>query len=223
MRSRPYLGILFLFLAAPLHPAPPDRIWQGGAAAPVEGACEFDVLTWNIERGERLEDVAAQLRKFAPAVALLQEVDLNARRTGRKDVAAELARSLGSNYVFAAEFEELGQGGRRSPAYHGQAILTSLRMSSPKSLRFRDQVGYWRPRWYLPNWAIFQRREGGRLALTVELTAASRRLVVYNVHLESRETEALRLRQMEEVIEDIRRYPADTAILVAGDHNTLTR
>jgi hypothetical protein len=28
-------------------------------------------------------------------------------------------------YLFAAEFEELGQSSRDSPAYHGQAILTS--------------------------------------------------------------------------------------------------
>lgn len=222
MRNRPYLAALLLLLSTGLHAAPPDRIWQGGAVTPVDGRCELQLLSWNIERGEQLAAVAATLEQTAPTIALLQEVDMNARRTGRKNVPGELAGRLGMNYLFAAEFEELGQGDRQSPAYHGQAILTRLKMSSAKFLRFRDQIDYWRPRWYLPNWAIFQRREGGRAALMTEVQAGSRQLVVYNVHLESRDTEELRLRQIEEIVEDARRYPDGTAILVAGDFNTRT-
>ena len=40
----------------------------------------------------------------------LQEVDLNARRTRRLNIAEEIARRLGMNYVFGREFEELTQG-----------------------------------------------------------------------------------------------------------------
>jgi endonuclease/exonuclease/phosphatase family metal-dependent hydrolase len=220
MRSRSVTAILALFLSMRLYPAPPDRIWQGGATTPIDGGCELEILSWNIERGQQLQAAASTIKQLAPAIALLQEVDVNAARTGRKNVAEELARQSGVNYIFAAEFEELGQGGRQSPAYHGQAILTALRASSPRFLRFRDQNDYWRPRWFVPNWAIFQRREGGRLALVAEVQTGSRRLVVYNVHLESRGTEDLRLRQMQEIIEDMQRYPGDTAILVAGDLNT---
>jgi endonuclease/exonuclease/phosphatase family metal-dependent hydrolase len=56
----------------------------------------------------------------------------------------------------------------------------------------------------------------------VEVQSGSRRLVVYNVHLESRGSEELRLRQMQEIVEDARQYPDDTAVLVAGDLNTRT-
>jgi hypothetical protein len=48
-------------------------------------------------------------------------VDLDARRTKYVNVAEEIARQLGMNYVFGREFEELTQGSQRSPAYHGQA------------------------------------------------------------------------------------------------------
>jgi hypothetical protein len=40
---------------------------------------------------------------------ILQEVDLNARRTHRLNIAEEIARKLGMNYVFGREFEELVQ------------------------------------------------------------------------------------------------------------------
>jgi endonuclease/exonuclease/phosphatase family metal-dependent hydrolase len=123
-------------------------------------------------------------------------------------------------YLFAAEFEELGQGSHDAPAYHGQAILTSLAASSPRIIRFEHQTGFWRPRSYLPNWRVFQRRTGGRLALVVEVEVAGRRLVVYDAHLESRGSEQLRKAQIEEIIADSRRYPADTPILIAGDFNT---
>jgi endonuclease/exonuclease/phosphatase family metal-dependent hydrolase len=177
-------------------------------------------MTWNIERGQQLDVVATVLKQEAPTVALLQEVDLNASRTGRKHVAEELARRLAVNYRFAAEFEELGQGSSRDPAYHGQAILTALRVSSERFIRFRDQSGYWRPRWFLPNWAMLQRRVGGRLALVIEVGAAPHPFVLYNVHLESRESESLRLRQIDEVIADAQRYPATTPVILAGDLNT---
>jgi endonuclease/exonuclease/phosphatase family metal-dependent hydrolase len=105
-------------------------------------------------------------------------------------------------YLFAAEFEELGQGGRDSPAYHGQAILTPLAASSPRIIRFAHQTGFWRPRWYLANWSLFQRRTGGRLALVAEVEIAGRRLVIYNAHLESRGSEELRKLQIVEILAD---------------------
>jgi endonuclease/exonuclease/phosphatase family metal-dependent hydrolase len=178
------------------------------------------VLSWNIERGLRLPDVTEILRRHGASLVLLQEVDLNSRRTGRRNIAEELARSLRMPYLFAAEFEELGQGSRDSPAYHGQAILTSLTASSPRIIRFEHQTGFWRPRSYLPNWPVFQRRTGGRLALVAEVDVAGRRLVVYNAHLESRGSEQLRKVQIEEILADSRRYPADAPILIAGDFNT---
>jgi endonuclease/exonuclease/phosphatase family metal-dependent hydrolase len=144
-------------------------------------------------------------------------VDLNSRRTGRRNIAEELARSLRMPYLFAAE---LGQGSRDSPAYHGQAILTSLAASSPRIIRFAHQTGFWKPRWYLPNWSVFQRRAGGRLALVAEVDVGGRPLVVYNAHLESRGSEQLRKLQIEEILADTRRYPADAPILIAGDFNT---
>jgi hypothetical protein len=51
---------------------------------------------------------------------ILKEVDLNARRTHRLNIAETIARKLEMNYVFGGEFQELVQGSKDDPAYHGQ-------------------------------------------------------------------------------------------------------
>jgi endonuclease/exonuclease/phosphatase family metal-dependent hydrolase len=155
-------------------------------AAPDPLKPALKLLTWNIERGLRLAEIAAAIKQEAPDVCLLQEVDVNARRTGRQNIAESLARQLGYNYVAVAEFQELGQGEAESPAFQTQAILTSLPIRSVRIIRFENQTGFWRPKWYLPNWSVFQRRSGGRVALVAELDTSESRLVVYNLHLESR-------------------------------------
>ena len=132
------------------------------------------------------------------------------------------ARQLGLQYLFAAEFVEHGQAQGRHKPYHGQTILTALPAGAVRLLRFDEQSDYWRPRWYLPNWGWLQRRSGGRLALVAELGRAPRRLVVYNVHLESRGPEQLRLAQMRELLQDVQRYGPQAAVVVAGDFNTRT-
>jgi endonuclease/exonuclease/phosphatase family metal-dependent hydrolase len=55
-----------------------------------------------------------------------------------------------------------------------------------------------------------------------EVDFGGRPLVVYNAHLESRGSEQLRKLQIEEILADTRRYPADTPIVIAGDFNTRT-
>ena len=130
---------------------------------------------------------------------ILQEVDLNARRTRRLNVPEEIARRLQMNYVFGREFEELTQGSRTSPAYHGQATLSRRHLTNPRVIRFRRQSNFWRPRWFLPRMQPFQERTGGRIALVADIANGERGFTVYNLHLESRGNSDLRNAQLEEV------------------------
>jgi endonuclease/exonuclease/phosphatase family metal-dependent hydrolase len=57
------------------------------------------------------------------------------------------------------------------------------------------------------------------LALVCESTIAGRRVVAYNLHLESKGDDALRCSQLEETLEDARRYEVGTPIVLAGDFN----
>ncbi len=146
------------------------------------------IVNWNIDRGLKLRGVIEFLDSTKADIILLQEVDLNARRTHHINVASEIAKKLEMNYVFGREFQELTQGSKSSPAYHGQATLS---------------------RWPF----------GGRLALVSKANIAGKTIVTYNLHLESRGDDQLRCFQLDEVLDDARRYNSNTPILLTGDFN----
>jgi endonuclease/exonuclease/phosphatase family metal-dependent hydrolase len=177
------------------------------------------VVNWNINRGLRLPEITDFLASQQADLLTLQEVDLNARRTQRRNVAEEIARKLEMNYVFGHEFEELTQGSRTSPAYHGQATLSRWRFKNTRIIRFRSQSGFWRPRWFLPRTEPFQERLGGRIALVTELDVPGQVFAVFNLHLESRGDDDLRFSQLKEALDDAARYVTRVPTLVAGDLN----
>lgn len=177
------------------------------------------VVNWNIDRGLRLPEVADFLKSQEPDLLTLQEADLNARRTHRLNIAEELARRLSMNYVFGIEFEEMTQGTRTSPAYHGQTTLSRWPLRNSRIVRFRNQSEFWRPRWFLPRTAPFQERLGARIALVTELDFSGKTLAVYNCHLESRGNDALRLSQLAETLDDASARAQSQLSLIAGDLN----
>lgn len=177
------------------------------------------VVDWNIDRGLQLGGIIDFLASTNADLILLQEVDINARRTHQLNIAREVSQKLQLNYIFGREFQELTQGSRTSPAYHGQATLSPWPLSNPRILRFRRQSSFWRPRWFLPEIEPLQERIGGRIALISEVSIGGRRLVTYNLHLESRGDDALRCSQLTETLNDSLRYKSAAPILLAGDLN----
>jgi hypothetical protein len=94
------------------------------------------IVSWNIECGLQFSGILDFLRTAHADLILLQEVDLSARRTQHRDVALELAQSLGLNYTFGKEFQELGAGSKASPAYHGMATLSPWPLSGGRIITF---------------------------------------------------------------------------------------
>ena len=176
-------------------------------------------VTWNIERGVRFDAILAFLRKCEADLILLQETDLNARRSAYRDVARELAQSLRLNYVVGLQFQELSPPDGLTPAYQGLATLSPWPLSNGRVIRFRRQSKFWLPRPYIPQMEIFQRRLGGRIALVCEVAIGSHRLAAYNVHLESRGTDALRIAQLRETLADAQRYKDQVPSVIGGDFN----
>ena len=177
------------------------------------------VVSWNIDRGSKLRKVIEFLAGEKADIILLQEVDVNCQRTHHINVAREIAQKLAMNYVFGREFQELTQGSKKSPAYHGQATLSRWPLSNCRIIRFQQQSHFWRPHWFLPEIPPFQERLGGRLALVSDANIAGKTIVTYNAHLESRGDDQLRCSQLEEVLEDSKRYSPNMAVLITGDFN----
>ena len=181
---------------------------------------EIGVVTWNIDHGSRLNEITEYLRGNKADLCLLQEVDWNAKRSGVKDVAFELAGRLDMNAAYGIEFEELSQEAK-GPAYIGQATLTRLPLHQTRVLRFQRQSTFWHPHAWLPSsLPLMQRRLGSRIALVTELQFAGRLLVVYNPHLESRSMGFIQVEQLDEILADLGRYPAGTSAMIAGDINS---
>lgn len=179
----------------------------------------FHLVSWNVNRGQHLSETIDFLAGARADVILLQETDVNARRTNCRNVAMEVAKALQMNYIFGCEFEELAQGCCSAPAYHGQATLSRFPLSNSRLLRFRAQSTFWYPRWFIPKWRPFQRRLGGRMALVCQIDVAARKLILYNVHLESRGNDTLRYTQFSELCNDIHQFASDMPVILAGDFN----
>lgn len=177
------------------------------------------IVSWNINRGLQLQRIIDFLERARADLVLLQESDLNARRTHHLNIAKEISQKLEMNYVFGCEFQELTQGSRASPAYHGQATLSRWPLSGARVIRFRRQSSFWRPHWFLPEISPFQERLGGRLALVVQANIAGKMVITYNLHLESRGDDGLRCAQLGETLDDAQQYDAKVPIVLAGDFN----
>jgi endonuclease/exonuclease/phosphatase family metal-dependent hydrolase len=177
------------------------------------------IVDWNIDRGLQLPGIIAFLKSTNADIVILQEADLNARRTHRLNIAEEIARKLQMNYVFGREFEELVQGSKDSPAYHGQVTLAKWPISKPRLIRFSQQSNFWQPRWFLPRMEPFQERLGGRIALVTEISISGSKVIIYNLHLESRGNDDLRISQIREVVFDAVRQNPECPVIIAGDLN----
>jgi endonuclease/exonuclease/phosphatase family metal-dependent hydrolase len=177
------------------------------------------VVDWNIDRGLKLPAIIDFLADTNADVFILQEVDINAHRTHRLNIAREVARKLRLNYVFGREFVELTQGTKTSPAYHGQATLSRWKISNPRLIRFQRQSDFWKPRWFKPKLQTLQERLGGRVALAAEINIAEASTLCYNLHLESRSNDELRCAQLNEVLEDSAKYDSACLVILAGDLN----
>ena len=198
------------------------EIETGSFASPQWLLCpssSVKVVCWNINRGSQLPRIIEFLSRSKADILLLQEADLNARRTHHLNIAREIAKKLQLNYVFGREFQELTQGTRHFPAYHGQATLSRWPLSNARILRFQQQSNFWQPRWFLPEIEPFQERLGGRLALVADANVGEKIIVTYNLHLESRGDDRIRGAQMIETLQDAKRYRADAAVVLAGDLN----
>lgn len=65
------------------------------------------IVSWNLERGYRLEEIIAELREIDADILCLQELDIACMRSGTLDTVQALSKALGYTGVFVAEFEEL--------------------------------------------------------------------------------------------------------------------
>jgi endonuclease/exonuclease/phosphatase family metal-dependent hydrolase len=166
------------------------------------------IVTWNIERGVRLQKIVTTLKALEPDIVLLQEVDRFCKRSGSLDIARELGQLLEMNWVSAGEFQEIGEARGAPAAMTGQAILSRAAISDAAVIVFADQSSM---RWRLNP---VQPRRGGRIALRARTAG----LLVYSLHLESLGDDKQRASQLNDVLSDQSWQRAED-VVIAGDFN----
>ena len=213
-RSKPVLRLLGHFIDPPLGDDEIHRI-RGEPARlrpPRHGPRALKVVTWNIERGARFDHVLRALRWLDADLYLLQEVDWCCRRSRSRDVARDLADGLGTNWVHAGEYQEVGEASNGVPALTGQAVLSRYPIEEASVIRFAAQACF---RW---SCSPIEPRRGGRIALKVRAAGT----LFYDVHIESGGTDRLRRQQLDDVLADEARVARDqTPVVIAGDFNNM--
>jgi endonuclease/exonuclease/phosphatase family metal-dependent hydrolase len=180
----------------------PARIGEDGPRG------RITVATWNIDHGSRYDLILSTLRAQAADVILLQEVDRFCRRSGNRDIARDLAHALDMNWVSAGEFQEIGEAFGGVAATTGQAVLSRYPIENVATVVFsRQSILRWRMNPVQP-------RRGGRIALHARTAG----LDVYNVHLESSGSDAVRDSQIEDVLSHDAWSPGKAAV-IGGDFN----
>lgn len=195
-----WIGSNVLWAAEPL-------VASGGFVRNPPGAVpeELRILTYNLHGppNDRMDDLVQALTNdpvLKEAIILgLQEVKRHHRKTGYRDVASELATSLGLYYAFAVENPYKKGGGER-----GLAILSRFPISQVERI-------------VLPHAGPGGRR---RIALGTTIHLGSNRLRVYSVHLESRIANPKHADQLTTVLTDANRYRELPAVIM-GDLNTV--
>ncbi|MEW6776257.1 MAG: endonuclease/exonuclease/phosphatase family protein [Bdellovibrionota bacterium] len=183
------------------------------------------VVSWNIERGKQLEGIAAYL-KNTPAlqdmdVLLLNEVDVGMARSGNRDVAREIAETLGFEWVFGNSYLCLSPGNPRDGepdeenriGFHGNAILSRyplLRAENFSVAITKDKF------------QSSEKRLGHKKALWAEVETPLGKVALAAAHLDSGGSTRQRAAQMKDVLAKLEERGVAERSLIGGDFNTMT-
>jgi endonuclease/exonuclease/phosphatase family metal-dependent hydrolase len=167
------------------------------------------VVAFNAQGGRLLADIILALRRppLASAdVILLSEMDWRVRRSGRREVAAELAAALRMSFAYFGEFA-LTPAGDSPVSFMGNAILSSYPLSEVR---------------VLPLTSLFNRRRvrrmlGGPAGIVARIAVQGRPVTLGIVHLNSRWNPAGRASQMAQYLAG---FPHEGAAIIGGDFNT---
>jgi len=198
-----------------------DRAPPPPVAVPARGR-GLRAVAWNIQRGARLDDLRRVV--LAPPfdgadLFLLSEVDVGLGRSGNRNVARELADTLGMSYAFGVSYlaltDDLGEnlaGLQNTLALSGAAIISRYPIGRVENIdlpAIRDKF------------RSSEKRLGKKRALLAEIALPDGPFVVAACHLDSNASPAQRARQLGGVIDSVDRSGVARA-LVGGDFNTST-
>jgi endonuclease/exonuclease/phosphatase family metal-dependent hydrolase len=180
---------------------------------------------WNLERGIKLDGIIRALAEHPVLsksdVLLLTELDYGMARTGNRNVAREIASSLGMNYAFAPCYLNLAKGsglearagGTNLQALHGNAILARFPLERAHSVALPNGKDKMRGN---------EKRLGSQRAVIADLMHPAGAVRVVSVHLDAHSTQRHRHLQMKLILDHLDRLSPQLPVVIGGDWNTTT-
>lgn len=182
----------------------------------------FEVVQWNVLHGVRFKAIRTALQE-EPALRdadllSLNEVDYGLARSGNRDVAFDLARSLGMHAAWTALFLELEGGSdteasiaaqEQAESLFGLALLSRFPLGQVRRLELRTDEAF-----------LFdtERKVGGLVALIAEVLRPEAPFHCVVTHLDVHGTPQGRRAQMQQILDALPQGPA----VLCGDLNTTT-
>jgi endonuclease/exonuclease/phosphatase family metal-dependent hydrolase len=179
---------------------------SAGARFPLKVA----VLNFNCKG--YVEELAACLKRpplAGTGVFLLCEVACGTRGAGLRDVAAELAATLGMSYVFAPSWGLLSSDGAAVLSRKGNAILSSQPLVDVRTAPIPTS----------PTRRRSPYRVDHSCGIIASIVVGGREIRLGVVHLDRDASPRFRGRQMAEYLA---RFPSDGPGVIGGDFNTTT-
>lgn len=199
-----------------------DGLEWNNTISDLEPKDQLRIVTWNIERGKQLEGIIQFFKENAALsqadVIIAIEVDNGMGRTGNKNIAKELAVSLGMNYCFAPSYLVLGKGALgetnhdlpNTESLHGTAILSKYPILYAQGVKVP------------PVKEVFhssEKRLGVKKGIVAELQVGSKSVAVGGIHIDLSSTETDRANQMKALLGA---FPTADVQVVGGDFNCST-
>ena len=188
----------------------------GHFAGSRKGEDSFGAMVFNIERGVNLAETIDFLT-YCPDIRpddliFANELDDGCVRSGGRQVACEIARACGYDYVWGLEFIELASPDDPK-GFHGNAIFSRYPITWSEVFRLPEENN-----WYFDR----QKRIGGRCAIFAKVKIGEREIGAVSIHLENRTDGAGRRRQLRAILDEADRVFAGLPVLMGGDLNTNT-
>jgi endonuclease/exonuclease/phosphatase family metal-dependent hydrolase len=169
------------------------------------------VVAFNAQSGRHPRAIAERLRQPPLAGAdlvLISEADWRMRRSGRHEVAAELAAELGMSFIYVQEFG-VPRAGEEISSFLGNAILSSRPLSDVRVIRLPNL--FLRPK--------IRRLVGAPAGVVARINVNGRAIAVGMAHLNSRWDPGGRESQMRQYLAG---FPPGLPAIFGGDLNTTT-
>lgn len=183
-------------------------------------------LAWNLERGMCWDGILKTFKNhpdfLSSDIFFCPETDLGMARSGNRNVAREMAKTLKLNYLFFPAYLNLDKGngqeidkvnGENSLGIHGNTLFSRYPIKNPRAIRLKNCKDKMRGK---------EKRLGSQQAVVADIKFPESAVRVVCIHLDAHSSQRQRYMQMKTILDALDKENWKGSTLIGGDWNTST-